>query len=277
MICPNCGRRNSAGATFCSRCHQRLPLADKVSGNHRRMVMVEPRGGGGSGAVVLAVALLAGFLFIGGAAVIYLSQPPASSDPSQIAFASGTPTLPPFIQPTPTPSPSATPTFIILPSDSPSFSFGPTFSVLPTDTSGFPTPQPTPTPQVTPTPAPATVVAKFACAQVGTTTKVACQDHSTGPINSWLWDFGDNKTSPQRNPPQHPYASYGSYTVTLTVTGPGGTTSTKSHSGMLQPPPSATPTTAPTATPTTPTPTPCMEPTAPPPTATPYPSTCPSA
>ncbi|MDL2335973.1 MAG: zinc ribbon domain-containing protein, partial [Chloroflexota bacterium] len=72
MICPNCGRRNSAGATFCSRCHQRLPLANKLTGNQRRVVMVEPRGGGGSGAIVLGVALLAGFLFIGGAAAIYL-------------------------------------------------------------------------------------------------------------------------------------------------------------------------------------------------------------
>jgi len=48
---------------------------------------------------VLAVALLAGFLFIGGAAAIYLSNPPGTADPTDIAFASGSPTLPPFVQP----------------------------------------------------------------------------------------------------------------------------------------------------------------------------------
>ena len=32
LICPNCGRRNPAGATFCSRCRQRLPLATNYSG-----------------------------------------------------------------------------------------------------------------------------------------------------------------------------------------------------------------------------------------------------
>jgi len=56
------------------------------------------------GAVVLAVALLAGFLFVGGAAAIYLSNPPGPADPSDTAVASGSPTLPPFVQPTATPS-----------------------------------------------------------------------------------------------------------------------------------------------------------------------------
>lgn len=38
----------------------------------------------------------------------------------------------------------------------------------------------------------------------------------TRPIISWLWDFGDNATSTERNP-THTYARAGIYTVSLTV------------------------------------------------------------
>jgi len=38
---------------------------------------------------------------------------------------------------------------------------------------------------------------------------------------SWLWDFGDGETSTDENP-VHDYAADGTYTVTLTATGPGG-------------------------------------------------------
>jgi len=47
-------------------------------------------------------------------------------------------------------------------------------------------------------------------------------DLSTGIINEWLWEFGDGATSTKENP-THFYARPGTYTVTLTVTGPGGT------------------------------------------------------
>jgi Zn-dependent metalloprotease len=40
---------------------------------------------------------------------------------------------------------------------------------------------------------------------------------SDGTIVSWLWDFGDGNTSTAQNP-VHTYATYGTYTVTLTVT-----------------------------------------------------------
>jgi PKD repeat protein len=47
-------------------------------------------------------------------------------------------------------------------------------------------------------------------------------DKSVNPVTSWLWDFGDGGTSTAQNP-YHTYNSIGTYTVTLTVTGPGGT------------------------------------------------------
>ncbi len=46
-------------------------------------------------------------------------------------------------------------------------------------------------------------------------------DQSTGSITSWAWTFGDGGTSTAQNP-SHQYTSAGSYTVSLTVTGPGG-------------------------------------------------------
>ncbi|MEP7361226.1 MAG: PKD domain-containing protein [Chloroflexota bacterium] len=231
--------------------------------------MVEPRGGGGSGALVLAVALLAGFLFIGGAAAIYLSQPQATAGPTDIAFASGSPTLPPFVQPTATPSPMPSPTFILLPSDSPTFG---SFSPLPTDTFGFPTPQPTPHPtpqptngQPTPTPNPTArpVVLKFACGQIGTKKQIGCSDNSTGPVASREWNFGDNTPLVSDRQPIHTYSEYGTYTVTLLVNGADGKQYFKQKEFTLQPPPSPTP---------TPSPTPAVTPT---PAATPTPSDTP--
>ncbi|MHC4115078.1 MAG: S8 family serine peptidase, partial [Planctomycetota bacterium] len=46
-------------------------------------------------------------------------------------------------------------------------------------------------------------------------------DTSSGVIDSWLWDFGDLWTSTERNS-THTYKYVGTYTVSLTVTGPGG-------------------------------------------------------
>lgn len=46
-------------------------------------------------------------------------------------------------------------------------------------------------------------------------------DQSTGSITSWSWNFGDNTTSIQQNP-SHTYNDPGKYTVSLMVTGPGG-------------------------------------------------------
>jgi PKD repeat protein len=46
-------------------------------------------------------------------------------------------------------------------------------------------------------------------------------DNSSGNITSWEWDFGDGVTSTEQNP-SHTYNDLGRYTVSLTVTGPGG-------------------------------------------------------
>jgi len=46
-------------------------------------------------------------------------------------------------------------------------------------------------------------------------------NQSTGDITSWYWEFGDGETSTEQNP-SHTYNSTGYFTVSLTVTGPGG-------------------------------------------------------
>src|SRR3989304_5580614 len=50
---------------------------------------------------------------------------------------------------------------------------------------------------------------------------VSFTDLSTGSVTSWLWTFGDGTTSTAQNP-SHTYAVPGNYSVTLAVTGPGG-------------------------------------------------------
>lgn len=52
---------------------------------------------------------------------------------------------------------------------------------------------------------------------------VTFTDSSIGSPSSWYWDFGDGSQSRQEKPPQHMYSVPGTYTVSLTVTGAGGT------------------------------------------------------
>jgi len=62
-------------------------------------------------------------------------------------------------------------------------------------------------------------------------------DASTGSITTWSWSFGDGGTSTVRNP-SHTYNNLGTYNVSLTVTGPGGTnTLTKAGYITVTPPP----------------------------------------
>ncbi len=55
---------------------------------------------------------------------------------------------------------------------------------------------------------------------------VAFTDASTGTIASWIWDFGDGDSSTAQHP-SHTYTTPGTYTVSLTVTGPGGSADTQ--------------------------------------------------
>ncbi len=50
---------------------------------------------------------------------------------------------------------------------------------------------------------------------------VSFSDSSQGDITTWAWDFGDGSTSTEKNP-SHTYENAGSYTVSLTVSGLGG-------------------------------------------------------
>jgi len=52
--------------------------------------------------------------------------------------------------------------------------------------------------------------------------KVDFNNQSQGYINSWLWTFGDGEKSKDENP-VHTYNEKGNYTVSLEVSGPGGT------------------------------------------------------
>jgi len=69
---------------------------------------------------------------------------------------------------------------------------------------------------------------------------VSFTDASTGVITSKLWDFGDGTTSEEENP-SHLYSEAGIYSVSLTVTGPGGgdTMVCDSCITVLDPPPVA--------------------------------------
>jgi PKD repeat protein len=51
---------------------------------------------------------------------------------------------------------------------------------------------------------------------------VSFTDQSTGDVTGWSWTFGDGGTSTQRNPTRT-YQNPGTYSVTLRVTGPAGT------------------------------------------------------
>ncbi|MDD4455400.1 MAG: PKD domain-containing protein, partial [Candidatus Methanomethylophilaceae archaeon] len=65
-------------------------------------------------------------------------------------------------------------------------------------------------------------------------------DTSTGEITAWLWDFGDGATSTEQNP-THTYTAPGTYTVSLTATNAGGssTESKTDYITVMAPPPVA--------------------------------------
>ena len=97
------------------------------------------------------------------------------------------------------------------------------FAVTAYDTSGNQSARSNEASATTPIDPPSSPVASF----TGTPTTgsaplaVTFTNTSTGQITTWSWTFGDNTGSSVQHP-QHTYANAGSYTVTLTVNGPGG-------------------------------------------------------
>ncbi|MBI5304583.1 MAG: PKD domain-containing protein [Chloroflexi bacterium] len=88
---------------------------------------------------------------------------------------------------------------------------------------------PTPTSMPTATvPATAAPVADFGSDKVEARpeSQIKFRDDSNGKVTAWLWDFGDGTTSTEQNP-AHAYKEVGKYTVTLKVTGPGGSDTIK--------------------------------------------------
>jgi PKD repeat protein len=68
---------------------------------------------------------------------------------------------------------------------------------------------------------------------------VVFEDLSSGEVETWGWDFGTGETSTDQNP-THQYMNPGTYTVALTVTGPGGSdTETKTGYVVVASPPDA--------------------------------------
>jgi PKD repeat protein len=53
--------------------------------------------------------------------------------------------------------------------------------------------------------------------------QVSFVNESTGNLDTCTWDFGDGGTSSDCLDPTHTYTATGVFTVSLTVSGPGGT------------------------------------------------------
>ena len=88
--------------------------------------------------------------------------------------------------------------------------------------------------------APAAPVAQFTASATSGVAPlmVTFTDQSTGSPTAWSWDLGDGTTSTQQSP-SHTYAAAGTYTVSLTVTAPGGSDGeTKSSYIQVSAPPS---------------------------------------
>ena len=86
-----------------------------------------------------------------------------------------------------------------------------------------PPPSTEPVPMTTPEPIRPSPTASFACSLTSGNNPFTVQfaSESTGNITNWSWDFGDGGTTNESNP-SHTYTNAGTYSVSLTVAGPGG-------------------------------------------------------
>ncbi len=71
---------------------------------------------------------------------------------------------------------------------------------------------------------PAAPVADFSWTQLAGSTAIGFTDTSTGSPASWNWEFGDGSTSTEQNP-NHTYGATGDFSVKLTASSAGGSSS----------------------------------------------------
>jgi Secreted protein containing C-terminal beta-propeller domain distantly related to WD-40 repeats len=133
-------------------------------------------------------------------------------------------------------------------------------------------PSAVPTSRTTATPTPTSVLSADFTSNVTTgeaPLAVQFTDISTGSPSEWQWSWGDLTANDTTRHPVHAFDVPGIYSITLTVTGPGGSNSTQkigyinvteALSATPTPEPTVTPTPTPIPTPTS-TPTPTPEPT----------------
>ena len=167
-----------------------------------------------------------------GSAAPRVSLPPGVTfgpiiNPSLGVDASPTPI--PVITMGPTPSPTPSPSPSIKPSAKPTSKPTPK-----------PTPRPTRTPTPTsstppPTPAPTAPPPDASFSTVIVDLKVQFNNTSTG-ATAWHWEFGNGAISNAREP-TYTYPAAGTYSVTLTVSGPGGPDSSVTRDVTVPPAP----------------------------------------
>ena len=126
---------------------------------------------------------------------------PAPATPTAVSTPSPSPEPTPTVTPKPTPKPTPQPT------------------PRPASRAATPKPTPTPTPKPTATPKPAAPVAQISVSCSGST--VSFNGSGSTGESSYQWDFDDGSNSSSANP-SHTYSDPGSYSVVLTVQGPGG-------------------------------------------------------
>lgn len=205
MYCPQCGRQIPDDSKFCPLCGaviapeipapgpspppEQPPSSPPPSG--------APPGRPGTAKVIGAVVIIIACIVIG-YALYSQFLPPGAGEAGETSTGTGKDL--PSVTPSPT-SPTASPTRTTLPATS-----RPSTTVPTASTTARP-------PNALFTASETTGYAPLA---------VSFTDDSTGFPTSWSWDFGDGTSSAQKNP-THTYPLPGSYMVRLSVTGPGGT------------------------------------------------------